>query len=177
MTTANRFSLNKKTVGEVDASDRIIPKPYQTDVNNDAETFDKNGILISTGQLLSNLSVGATDLLWKLGVNGNGDHKLAFMLGTWPSDIVGPESYIMAITVVVTTITVSDAPGPFHGLMSFIGLLDVTNSDKMTLNEMTIYDKPRFDYRGHQIDVARNFFSKEAIMKTIDAMALWKVRR
>jgi hexosaminidase len=59
--------------------------------------------------------------------------------------------------------------------MSFIGLLDVSNTGKMTLKEMTMYDKPRFGYRGHQVDVARNFRSKEALMKTIDAMALWKV--
>ena len=46
----------------------------------------------------------------------------------------------------------------------------------MALKEMTVIDKPRFEYRGHQVDAARNFRSKETILKTIDAMALWKVR-
>ncbi len=40
---------------------------------------------------------------------------------------------------------------------------------------MTVHDRPRFEYRGHQVDAARNFCSMETITKTIDAMALWKL--
>lgn len=178
MTTANRFSLNEKTVEEVDASHRIIPKPYYINADNNAELFDISGIYLENWQLLDNLRFGASDLLYKLGVNANGDHKVSFVLGSLPSETTGPESYTLQITTDGTTITGTNAPGLFHGLMSLIGLFDVANSSgKMTLKEMTIYDKPRFGYRGHQVDVARNFRSKEAIMKTIDAMALWKVRR
>jgi hexosaminidase len=61
--------------------------------------------------------------------------------------------------------------------MSFIGLMHIRSNGRATLKEMTIYDKPRFGYRGHHVDVARNFHSKETIEKTIDAMALWKVRK
>ena len=65
--------------------------------------------------------------------------------------------------------------GLFHGLMSFVGLLDVGET-ATSLREMAAHDAPRFEYRGHQVDVARNFRSKEALRKTIDAMALYKVR-
>lgn len=178
MTTANRFSLNEKTVEEVDASHRIIPAPYRTVIDSGAKTFDIYGISMDDDELLSDFKIGASDLLYKLGVNANGDHKVSFVLGSLPSETTGPESYTLQITTDGTTITGTNAPGLFHGLMSLIGLFDVANSSgKMTLKEMTIYDKPRFGYRGHQVDVARNFRSKEAIMKTIDAMALWKVRR
>ena len=176
MTTENRFSLNEKIVDEVDASSRIVPTPIHTIIGDNAQEFDISGIFLENWQLLGDLRVGATDLLWKLGLSGKGDHhNITLMFGTLHTVISGPESYTMEITSGGTTITGTDAPGLFHGLMSFIGLLDVSNTGKMTLKEMTIYDKPRFGYRGHQVDVARNFRSKEALMKTIDAMALWKV--
>ena len=175
VTTANRFSLNDKTVEEVDTSARIIPTPYHSSVS-DAPSFTISGISLENWQLLDNLRIGAMDLLWKLNISGNSDpHQVAFEFGTLPPGISGAGSYAMKVTKEGTTITATDASGLFHGLMSFIGLLDVSNVEEMTLKEMTIYDKPRFDYRGHQVDVARNFRSKEAIMNTIDAMALWKV--
>ena len=176
MTTENRFSLNEKIVDEVDASSRIVPTPIHIIIGDNAQEFVISGIFLENWQLLGDLRVGATDLLWKLGLSGSSEaHEVTFAFGSLPADISGPESYTMEITSGGTTITGTDAPGLFHGLMSFIGLLDISNTGKMTLKEMTMYDKPRFGYRGHQVDVARNFRSKEALMKTIDAMALWKV--
>ena len=125
--------------------------------------------------MLQGLKAGATDLLLKLGASMTGNQEIAFILGPLSEEISGPDSYTMEIAKEGTTITATDASGLFHGLMSFIGVLDVAKISEVTLKEMTIYDKPRFDYRGHQVDVARNFRSKEAIMNTIDAMALWKV--
>ena len=176
MKASNRFSLNQQNVKEVDVSDRIIPTAYETVVSVGARTFDIVGITWANAQLLGDLIVGATDLLRKLGVNSNGDHQVTFNLGLLPQAISGSESYTMEIKTSGTKITATDGRGLFHGLMSFLNLLDITKSSgEMMLKEMIVYDKPRFDYRGHQVDVARNFHSKEAIEKTIDAMALWKV--
>jgi len=59
-----------------------------------------------------------------------------------------------------TKVTAADASGLFYRLVSFIGLLDVAKSSKVTLKEITIYGKARFDYRGHPFDVACNVCSK-----------------
>eukprot|EP00804_Cyclotella_cryptica_P021355 CCRYP_001596-RA/>CCRYP_001596-RA protein AED:0.10 eAED:0.10 QI:1299/1/1/1/0.55/0.6/10/474/1295 len=176
MTAASRFSVNMKTVQMVDAKTRIIPAPYKTIVDNGAKPFDINGVSLVNPQLLGVLSNGALDLLSKLGVSSNGNHKVSFSIGTLPVEFADmDESYSMEVTTQGTKITGADTAGLFNGFMSFIGLLDVKNNGKMTLTEMTVHDKPRFGYRGHQVDTARNFRSKEAIMKTIDAMALWKL--
>jgi hexosaminidase len=177
MTAASRYSLNMKTVKAVDgASTRIIPAPYSMVASDNAQTFDISGATFFNLLSLGDLNPGASDLLSKLGVSTSGDHKVSFVLGTLPTDIAGTrDAYTMEVTSQGTTITAEDARGLFSGLMSFIGLLDVKDSSKMTLTTMIVHDKPRFEYRGHQIDTARNFRSKDAIMKTIDAMALWKV--
>ena len=176
ITTTSRFALNEQTSKEVDYSTRIIPTPLKVTVMPDAETFVIRGFSLADNGLLGNhLWTGATDLMRKLGLNGMNNYKVHFVMGSFSSEFAGPESYTMAITKESTTITGSDAQGLFHGLMSFIGLLNTDKHDMLMLKEMTVYDKPRFDYRGHQVDVARNFHSKETLMKTIDAMALYKL--
>ncbi|KAL7552772.1 hypothetical protein ACHAWF_018597 [Thalassiosira exigua] len=180
MTTANRFWLNEERINNVDASDGVIPRPSAKLVSDVAQTFEISGIYIENGQLLGRLSTGARDLLEKLGLSSNGSgsdnhHRVLFVIGPLSADISGPESYSMEINTEGTTIIGIEAPGLFYGLMSLVGLLDVASTGKMPLREMEIHDKPRFKHRGHHVDVARNFHSKEAIMKTIDAMALWKL--
>lgn len=178
MTNAtNRFSLNEETVlyGVPFSTDRIIPTPLKTFVQEDAKSFSITGFTLSNVELLDHLWDGAADLLQKLGLNGMGDYKVLFAQGPLSSELDGSDSYIMEIAERGTFITGSDAQGLFHGLVSFIGLLDISNCSQMTLKEMTIHDKPRFEHRGHQVDVARNFRTKESIEKTIDAMSLWKL--
>lgn len=176
MTTANRFSLNTKTVRKVDVNARIVPTPYKTIIKDGAQDFDIDGISLVNPQLLGVLRYGALDLLSKLSVSSSGNHKVSFSMSSLPAEIIDmDESYTMEVTAQGTNITGGDAAGLFNGLMSFIGLLDVKNNGRMSLTELTVHDKPRFGHRGHQVDTARNFRSKEAIMKTIDAMALWKV--
>lgn len=174
MNAGSRFALNVEQVEEVDASERIIPTPYQVEVAEDSQTFAFSGISFQGINLLGGLRSGATDLIDKLGIATSDDHVVALLLDDLSADISGPESYSMEITPQGTSITAEEPAGLFHGIMSFIGLLDVSSSE-LSLKEMTIHDKPRFEYRGHQVDAARNFRSKDTIMKTIDAMALWKV--
>jgi len=181
ITTKNRYLLNEKTVQQVNSSNRIIPTPFQTIVADDAVSFNIYSVLIEGIDFLGeNIKHGATDLMDKLGIVGN-DYPVAFMLAldasALPAEIAGTESYSLVVTKSGATITGTDPKGLFHGLMSFIGLLDISNASVqgMSLQEMTIYDKPRFDYRGHQVDVGRNFRSVDTIKKTIDAMSLWKL--
>ena len=38
-------------------------------------------------------------------------------------------------------------------------------------------DAPRYEYRGLMLDVARNFFSAEEVMRVIDVMAMYKMNK
>ena len=152
MTASSRFSLNQKLVkDDVDASSRIIPTPYRTIIPDNSQQFNIVGISIENGHLLDRLQTGASDLLQKLGVSERGRHRVGFVLSALPAEVSGPESYSMEITLEGTTITGESASGLFLGLMSFIGLLDIRNGGRITLKEAVIYDKPRFEYRGHQV--------------------------
>eukprot|EP00956_Cyclotella_meneghiniana_P031678 scaffold83858_cov54-Cyclotella_meneghiniana.AAC.2 len=125
MTAASRFTLNLKTVKEVDASTRIVPTPYKTIIDDNAQTFSINGVTLTNQQLL-----GGIDLLSKLGVSTSGDHPITFITVDLPAEIAGfAESYILNVTAQGTNITAADPDGFFNGLMSFIGLLDIKNNN------------------------------------------------
>lgn len=49
------------------------------------------------------------------------------------------------------------------------------NSGNVLLPCLQIKDVPRFPYRGAMIDVARNFQSKETVLKFIDLMSVYKM--
>jgi hexosaminidase len=74
-------------------------------------------------------------------------------------------------------ITGTDAAGVFYGIESLRALLPPTAATEatVTLPAMTVTDAPRFHYRGMHLDVARNFQSKEAVLKLLDLMAIYKL--
>ncbi|SHF72041.1 hexosaminidase [Mariniphaga anaerophila] len=75
-------------------------------------------------------------------------------------------------------ITGSDPAGVFYGIQSLLAMLPAEvfkgNNAQISLDEVVIEDAPRFPYRGLQIDVARNFQTKETIKKMIDILSFYK---
>jgi hexosaminidase len=63
----------------------------------------------------------------------------------------------------------------FHGIQSLIQLLPVENKETVSLPYVEIYDKPRFEYRGMHLDVARHFSSIEIVKRHIDFLAYHKL--
>lgn len=76
-------------------------------------------------------------------------------------------------------ITGSDNAGVFYGIQTLTALLPVNvfsgTADIVRMEAMIIEDAPRFRYRGIHIDVARNFQSKDQILKVLDLLAYYKV--
>ncbi len=64
--------------------------------------------------------------------------------------------------------------GVFYGMQTLIQLLPTEISNKK-IPCLTIFDAPRFSYRGLHLDVARHFFPVSFIKKYIDFLALHKL--
>ncbi len=73
----------------------------------------------------------------------------------------------------------SDPSGVFYGIQSLLQLIDplqlAQNKQEYVLPGVEIYDAPRFHFRGFLLDVSRNFQTKDAVLKLIDLLALYKV--
>lgn len=91
---------------------------------------------------------------------------------------VSQEAYAINIGEKIE-ISSSNPKGAFYGIQSLLAMLPVSSyssqEDKLVLPKIAIDDEPRFEYRGFFLDVARNFQSKEAILKTLDLMAFYKL--
>ena len=66
--------------------------------------------------------------------------------------------------------------GVFNGLQTLLSLAD-GSEDGRTLPIVDILDAPRFQFRGLMLDVARNFFAKDEVTRTLDAMAMYKMNK
>lgn len=62
------------------------------------------------------------------------------------------------------TLRARDDPGMFYAVQTLKALAD-RDGNAFILPEVTIFDEPRFPYRGMHLDVARNFHSKEEVSK------------
>lgn len=91
------------------------------------------------------------------------------------------ESYNLTITTDgKATISAVSSTGVMHGLQTFIQLFykHSTGAGMYTnLAPVEIIDAPKFSHRGLNMDVARNWFPMENIMRTIDALAMNKFNR
>lgn len=74
-------------------------------------------------------------------------------------------------------LTGASAAGVFRGLQSLRELLPPTPNGVVTLPALRVVDAPRFGYRGVQLDVARNFQSKETVLRMLDLMARYKLNK
>ncbi len=92
------------------------------------------------------------------------------------------DAYSIDITADGVNISGDTYAGTFYGIQSLIQLLPVpsgqpstVNSQRLTINQLSIQDAPRFSYRGMHLDVGRHFFPVSFVKKYIDYIALHKM--
>lgn len=90
-----------------------------------------------------------------------------------------PEAYALAVEPAGITITGNSAAGVARGLESLRDLLPLPGRSgaaaAVELPMIRITDAPRYEYRGFQMDVSRNFQSKQTVFRVLDLMARFKL--
>ena len=89
------------------------------------------------------------------------------------------EEYILDIQNDKIEISASTASGIFYGIQSLKSMWQSNSwevkSKSIAVSNCYAKDAPRFGFRSFMFDVARNFQTKEAIFKILDAMSLYKM--
>ncbi|MGZ5191334.1 MAG: family 20 glycosylhydrolase, partial [Flavisolibacter sp.] len=92
---------------------------------------------------------------------------------------LAPEHYKLTVTTFRITIAAGSASGIFYGIQSLKTLFppEVYSSvqTSFTIPTVEITDGPRFSKRMFMLDVARNFQTKQEILKLLDVMSLYKL--
>lgn len=97
-----------------------------------------------------------------------------------------PEAYNLIVDKDNIRIIAGTKEGAFYGIQTLMQMLpsDVYKTDNKKKNKrisvvkipkMTIYDAPRFAYRGMHLDVSRTFQDTDFIYRFIDALAYYKI--
>ena len=170
-----------------DVSHKIIPTPvsitsssghlelsaalqihYSTDLLSEAEYLQ---------EMLQEISGTKFTILEKDYIEGK-----AIVLQTGPVSVndITSEAYVLDISSASgVNITGSDPAGVFYGIQSLMSIMPVDfytiSQRKILVPIVRIEDAPRFPYRGQHLDVSRNFFSKNAVLKLMDLMAFYKL--
>lgn len=89
-----------------------------------------------------------------------------------------PEAYRLTVDPQAgINLTGATPAAVFRGLQSLRAMLPLAPGDAVALPALRIADAPRFAYRGFQLDVARNFQSKETVLRLLDLMARYKLNK
>lgn len=108
----------------------------------------------------------------RVAVNGSADPQLRLHTD---------ESYKLSMrparNTLLVDITAHSFAGARHGFetLSQLVWLDPYAGSLLTLEAATVEDAPKFHYRGFLLDTARNFFSLNDLLRTVDAMAANKL--
>ena len=90
-------------------------------------------------------------------------------------NIENNEFYVLNIKDSRIVIASKSAHGIFNGCQSLLNILGNTSEMPATLPNARIEDYPDTHHRGVMLDVARNFTTKENVMKLIDLLAMYKM--
>jgi hexosaminidase len=113
-------------------------------------------------------------------INGTGTKTIRLQTAAVQVNGISKEAYKLTISADGITITGSDAAGVFYGIQSLKALIPLVAYSKkgsFSLPVMSIEDAPRFEFRGLHLDVARNFQTKETILRTLDLLSFYKINR
>ena len=94
---------------------------------------------------------------------------------------ISGEGYELEVSTTAIGIRASTQAGIFYGIQSLKSMLPVAAwkapSTSVSLPCATVKDAPRFGYRGLHIDVARNFQTKEQVIRMLNWMAMYKLNK
>ncbi|SHF27739.1 hexosaminidase [Bacteroides faecichinchillae] len=83
---------------------------------------------------------------------------------------IGNEGYLLSVTPERIELSATTSTGIYYGKKTLYQLLT-----SQGIPCIAIKDYPRFQYRGMHLDVSRHFFSKEEVLKLLDAMSYYKI--
>jgi hexosaminidase len=169
-----------KIVQDIPASQlqKIIPTPLS--YKESGGSFVITNAVNITSDPLFNTEKGnfITDLEKLLGSKIKGtskDKKITFK----KDSNLNSEAYTLDVTPNQITIAASTTAGLFYGIQSIKTTISASAWMKAQASIpvpcLEVKDEPRFPYRAVMLDVARNFQSKQQVLKLINLMAVYKL--
>jgi len=99
--------------------------------------------------------------------------------------LVLTEGYVVSISPEndCVSITGPTAAGVFYGAVTLVSLAQSDDIDAPETRQsywfpaVEVVDAPRYEYRGVMVDVARQFHTREELIKLMEALAMYKMNK
>ncbi|WP_223550672.1 beta-N-acetylhexosaminidase [Aestuariivivens sp. NBU2969] len=167
-----------KDVVNTEQDYQIIPKPASLEVANGKFLVDVNTKISADNALQNESNYLAEMLSLASGVDVSTGETGTIQLKI-DDTIESEEGYSLSVSYNQIIVSGKTAKGVFYGIQTLRQLIpaatESVKSDELTIPAVTIKDRPRYQYRGMHLDVARHFFPVDFIKKYIDLIALHKM--
>ncbi|MEG2830600.1 MAG: family 20 glycosylhydrolase, partial [Edwardsiella sp. (in: enterobacteria)] len=166
-----------KTLSAASLRGQIMPTPLKLKVHQQDADLAR-GVSLD----LTVLNTASADVIkQRLGQLGVKQAQKGYPIKTqiatkaFKGDMAVPGAYQLKIGTKGAEVTGYDQAGVFYGLQSILSLLPANGSAQIAT--LDAEDAPRFQYRGIELDVGRNFHSLAAVERLLDQMAAYKLNK
>lgn len=171
LTAERAFALQAQRQAPKATGVAILPKPAKATIGKGGRVDLRGGVSLTLGGVQREAVEPALAALARAGVAEDG--KLPLIIRVDASKLAS-EAYELDVSRRGVTITAHDAAGAGYALRS---LAQQAAFDKGLLIPLRIKDAPQYGFRGLHIDLARNFHSRDEILKLIETMASYKLNK
>lgn len=186
-TTAWRYQNNLDLKELPAAVANVHPAPFKLNLKKGITSITDQFEIIYSPELKSESEYLASSLkdltgnTYKTSEKPTGGKAITLALGKIKVNRSAHEVYQLDINANGIAITGSDPAGVFYGIQSLRSLIPLSSyqkkSSSLEIPQLTMEDAPRFQFRGLQLDVSRNFQTKETILRLLDLMSFYKLNR
>ena len=151
----------------------IIPKPLRVELEKGKFSLDNQTQIFYESNLLEHAKFLAEYIKFAQKTiipikENNSPTGKNYVLLKLDDNFTADDEYLIKIQNDNVIVTAKHPMGIFYAIQSLRQLF----FESKELDCMTIYDKPRFQYRGMHLDVSRHFHSLEFVKKYIDFLAM-----
>jgi len=158
---------------------RVFPTPVKYLETKEHFELNDNTVIVSDSTFQNEATYLADELQKVLGARPKLIPTAAGSVIRLMKKNLGPEEYELRMGNSEVIIEANDGAGIFYGIQSLKTCIpgDAWKNTKKTIDikGVNVVDKPRFPFRAFMLDVARNFQSKEEILKVLEIMSLYKL--
>lgn len=178
-------SCNMQNRTFLDSDIQIIPKPAKLKITEGIFEFSENTKFVVSDEFQKEISDALINKFqkaagWSLEVIEKTPQKnyIQFIV----DESFENEAYKLEVDSQKISITSKGNAGFIYGLESIRQLLpeaiessEIVSNIEWIIPNMSIKDKPRFQYRGLMLDLSRHFFYTEYLKEVIDGLAMLKM--
>ena len=165
----------------------MIPYPFKVEpkenkfILNSETRIDFSPELMQVVNYLRDLICSSTGFSLATNLETNNKNTISLVLQE-TSEMLNSEGYQLSIDIDNVVIEAKTHQGIFYGIQTLRQLFPIEIESREVIEEfiwtvpcMSIFDNPRFKWRGLMFDVGRHFHDVDTIKRTIDLLALMKM--